>query len=171
MDFLETPRLFCRLFRLEDAPDLFRFESNPDVVRYIRPPVSDPLQSKNRIVQEIAYAALHEGLGLFACFEKASNSYIGLVKMKHVENTDAIEVGYGFIPEAWGKGYATEVTQKAIEYLQQNFANRPIVAFISPENLPSRRVLEKLGMVEVQNAYQGHEDAVVFGILEHAKSS
>jgi RimJ/RimL family protein N-acetyltransferase len=79
-----------------------------------------------------------------------------------MNHTDAIEVGYAFLPEAWGKGYATEITQKAIEYLNQNFKEREIVAFIQADNLNSRRVLEKSGMTEVENIYKGHENALVF---------
>lgn len=160
--FLESLRLFLRLFQETDVNDLFRIEGNPDVMAYIRKPVTDPSQSLARIRQEAVYAIENEGLGLFACFEKATNSYIGLVKIKHIENTEDIEVGYGFIPEAWGKGYATEITLRVIEYLQKTFPKRKIIAFIQKENTNSQRVLEKVGMMEVENIYEGHNDAVVF---------
>lgn len=160
--FLESSRLYLRLFQESDVNDLFRTEGNPDVMAFIRKPVADPSRSLARIRQEAVYAATNDGLGLFACFEKATDSYIGLAKIKHIDNTDAIEVGYAFLPEAWGKGYATEITKKAIEYLKQNFRERKIVAFIHPNNLNSRRVLEKAGMIEVENTYEGHENALVF---------
>ncbi len=162
MPFLETQRLYLRLFQESDAHDLFRIESNPEVMAFIRKPVTELSQSLGRIRQEAIYAAANEGLGLFACFEKATDTYIGLVKIKHIDNTDAIEVGYAFLPEAWGKGYATEITQKAIEYLKQNFKERKIVAFIQADNLNSRRVLEKTGMTEAEITYESHENAVVF---------
>jgi [ribosomal protein S5]-alanine N-acetyltransferase len=160
--FLESSRLYLRHFQESDVNDLFRTEGNPDVMAFIRKPVAEPSQSLARIRQETVYAAENEGLGLFACFEKATDTYLGLVKIKHIDNTDAIEVGYAFLPEAWGKGYATEITQKAIEYLNQNFKEREIVAFIQADNLNSRRVLEKSGMTEVENIYKGHENALVF---------
>lgn len=163
--FLESSRLYLRHFKESDVNDLFRTEGNPDVMAFIRKPVSHPSQSLARIRQETAYAAENKGLGLFACFEKATDSYLGLVKIKHIDNTNAIEVGYAFLPEAWEKGYATEITQKAIEYLNRNFKERKIVAFIQADNLNSRRVLEKAGMAEVENTYEGHEDAVVFELI------
>lgn len=162
LPFLESSRLYLRLFQENDVNELFRTEGNPDVMAFIRKPVAAPSQSLARIRQETVYASENEGLGLFACFEKATDSYIGLVKIKHIDSTEAIEVGYAFLPEAWGKGYATEITQKVIQYLQQGFAGRPIVAFIHPDNLNSRRVLEKAGMIEVENTYEGHENALVF---------
>ncbi len=73
-----------------------------------------------------------------------------------------IEVGYGFVPEAWGKGYATEITQKAIEYLQLNFKGRKIIAFVQDENTASKHVLEKAGMKKVDKGYEGRADAMVF---------
>lgn len=48
------------------------------------------------------------------------HSYVSLVKIKHVENTYAIEV-YGFVPEAWGKGYAIEVRRAAMEQPSNKF--------------------------------------------------
>lgn len=162
MPFLATQRLYLRLFEVSDAHDLFRIESNPDVMAFIRKPVTELSQSLGRIRQEAIYAAANEGLGLFACFEKANDTYIGLVKIKHIDDTDDIEVGYAFLPEAWGKGYATEITQKAIEYLQQNFEGRKIVAFVQNENTSSKHVLEKVGMKKVDAEYEGRADAVVY---------
>jgi [ribosomal protein S5]-alanine N-acetyltransferase len=160
--FLETQRLYLRLFGEDDVQNLFRIEGSAVVMAYIRKPVTDPAQSLGRIRQEAVYAAAHEGLGLFACFEKATDTYIGLVKIKHIDDTDDIEVGYGFVPEAWGKGYATEITQKAIEYLQQNFKGRKIIAFVQEENTASKHVLEKVGMKKADVGYEGRADAVVY---------
>ncbi|MFN8346088.1 MAG: GNAT family N-acetyltransferase [Spirosomataceae bacterium] len=160
--FLESSRLYLRLFQESDVQDLFRTEGNPDVMAFIRTPVTDPSRSLDRIKQEALYTAENKGLGLFACFEKNTNHYLGLVKLKHIENTEAIEIGYAFLPEAWGKGYATEITKNLIEYLQQNFTGRSIVAFIHPDNFNSRRVLEKAGMTETTTIYEGHENAAVF---------
>lgn len=162
MFYLETPRLVLRLFQESDAADLFRIEGNPDVMRYIRPPAVDASQSLARIQQEIIYNQSYPGLGLCACFEKENETYIGLAKIKHIDPTDDIEVGYAFVPEAWGKGYATELTKAAIEYLQTNFASRRIIAFIQAENANSRKVLEKSGMKEITSVYPGREEAVVF---------
>lgn len=165
MLYLETPRLYFRIFQPEDATDLFRIEGDADVMRFIRTPTADISHSHQRIANELAYAAENEGLGLCACYEKESGTFVGLVKIKHVENTDAIEVGYGFVPEAWGKGYATEVTRASIEHLQTNFTGRPIIAFIHPNHHSSRHVLEKAGMKQVTTVFEGHEDAVVFAFM------
>lgn len=160
--FLETQRLYLRLFGEDDVQNLFRIEGSAEVMAYIRKPVTDPVQSLGRIRQEALYAAANEGLGLFACFEKAAGAYIGLVKIKHIDDTDDIEVGYGFVPEAWGKGYATEITKKVIEYLQLNFKGRKIIAFVQDENTASKHVLEKVGMKRLDKGYEGRADAVVY---------
>ncbi|WP_428666841.1 GNAT family N-acetyltransferase [Runella sp.] len=164
--FLETQRLYIRLFRESDVNDLFRTEGDPKVMAFIRKPAADPSQSLGRIRQEIIYATANQGLGLFACFEKATDTYIGLVKIKHIEDTEAIEVGYAFLPEAWGKGYATEITKRAIEYLQRNFEGRKIVAFIQDGNTGSKHVLEKVGMTQVETKYENHKEALVFELIQ-----
>jgi RimJ/RimL family protein N-acetyltransferase len=62
------------------------------------------------------------------------------------------EVGYAFLPKAWGKGYATEALKAFVEaYLQPKkfwnprFEKVYLHGVTGGENLRSRRVLEKAG--------------------------
>lgn len=61
-----------------------------------------------------------------------------------------VEVGYYFDPTSWGQGYATELTTTCIS-LADNVLQLPEVrAFARPENIGSRRVLEKAGFEVVR---------------------
>lgn len=57
-----------------------------------------------------------------------------------------IEVGYIFKKSAWGKGYATEVCRRLIEFGFANTTLEEIVASTDAENYASQRVLVKSGM-------------------------
>ena len=57
-----------------------------------------------------------------------------------------IEVYYGISKEHWNKGYATEASRKMLEFGLNEVGLERIVAVVEPQNKPSIRVAEKLGM-------------------------
>ncbi|KAJ3479156.1 hypothetical protein NLG97_g8390 [Lecanicillium saksenae] len=67
----------------------------------------------------------------------------------------AVELGYLFLPETWGQGFATESVQAVLDIYRRDIAPshalfpREIQANALAENAGSRRVLEKTGFKEV----------------------
>ncbi|SEK25191.1 GNAT family N-acetyltransferase [Paenibacillus sp. OK003] len=57
-------------------------------------------------------------------------------------------IGYKLTPEYWHQGIMTEVVEKVIEYGFNNLGLNRIEAFVEPENVGSRKVLEKIGFRE-----------------------
>lgn len=57
-----------------------------------------------------------------------------------------LELGYHFAAQAWGRGYATEAARACLALGFRHTAASKIIALIRPENLPSRRVAQRLGM-------------------------
>jgi RimJ/RimL family protein N-acetyltransferase len=57
-----------------------------------------------------------------------------------------LELGYHFAAHAWGQGYATEAARACLALGFQHTTAPEIIALIRPENLPSRRVGQRLGM-------------------------
>ena len=83
-------------------------------------------------------------------FEKKSQELIGYAGMfPYPFNNNKNEYDFGYIlkQEAWGKGYATELSLGQIAKIKESFSNPSIVATAHPENSASKRVLEKVGMV------------------------
>jgi RimJ/RimL family protein N-acetyltransferase len=84
------------------------------------------------------------------------NGYCGLVELRVIEDLEngyycrdgEIELLYHLDPKVWGKGYATEAASGAIDYVK-SLKNAVISAEVKKTNLGSKRVLEKLGMVEL----------------------
>lgn len=65
-----------------------------------------------------------------------------------MKNHYKAEIGYELTPEYWRQGYMTEVIQKIIEFGFNNLGLNRIEAFVEPENVGSRKVLEKIGLSE-----------------------
>ena len=62
-----------------------------------------------------------------------------------VEGRDEVEVGYGFVPEYWGRGFATELARESVRVGFNELRLPNMVSFTLPTNLASRRVMEKAG--------------------------
>ena len=60
--------------------------------------------------------------------------------------TPAVEVGWRLARAHWGRGYATEGARAAVAFGFGDVGLDEIVSMTTPSNLPSRRVMEKLGM-------------------------
>lgn len=70
-----------------------------------------------------------------------------------------------FVPEAWGRGYASEVARYAVQWAASTHPGLPVLARTRPGNIASRHVAEAVGLVlqpDLQ-AYDGHGPMVVFG--------
>ena len=98
------------------------------------------------------------GFGLWAVELRAKREMIGVAGLTHLADGPEIEVGYRFLREHWGKGFATEAAQASIEFGLGELRLERIVAVTLPTNRPSQNVMEKCGMtfVGVMHVY-GHE--------------
>ena len=71
----------------------------------------------------------------------------GLVQGPDLPDAE-IEVGYILKPSAWGKGYATEICRRLLEFAFTDSPMKEVVACIDDRNSASRNVLLKSGMEE-----------------------
>ncbi|MHB8189793.1 MAG: GNAT family N-acetyltransferase [Ferrimicrobium sp.] len=59
-----------------------------------------------------------------------------------------VEIGYGIVPSHQHRGYATEAAQALLSFIRGRLDVTTVIATTDPSNLPSQRVLEKLGFTE-----------------------
>ncbi len=60
--------------------------------------------------------------------------------------TPCVEIGWRLAAEHWGRGYATEGAHAALAFGFDTLGLDEIVSFTTAGNLPSRRVMKRLGM-------------------------
>jgi [ribosomal protein S5]-alanine N-acetyltransferase len=85
------------------------------------------------------------GWGVWFVIEKETGRIIGDIGFKGKPVDQTVEIGYGIIPSAQGRGYATEGVNKIIEWaLSTNLASHVVAECIN-DNIASVKVLEKLG--------------------------
>ena len=102
---------------------------------------------KNLIKQDFIKST-HDKIG-FWCVTPTSEDVIigisGLLKCDYLNN-DNYEFGFILNENYWGKGLATEIGQFWLEYAKNQMNLTELIATVSPENIASRKVLEKLNM-------------------------
>lgn len=141
---LKTPRLEIRKMSGEDTGAVFEMRSDPEVMRYIREPQG--WGETASWVDLISSKWESERLGFCALIEEASGKFAGWAGLWKLKETGEIEVGYGIAKEFWGRGYASEAAAAFLRYGFIGLGLEKIVAVAMPENLASRRVMEKIGM-------------------------
>ncbi len=157
---LETQRLLLRPLTLDDAPAYWPLVSLPDVLRYTG---EQPLTSLEEVRQLLLARPLRDyavhGFGRMACIEKRSGRLVGWSGLKRVDELDEVDIGYRFLPECWGKGYATESSRALMQQGINDHRLQRVVALVEPANAASQRVLKKLGLTfERQIQLDGSSD-------------
>lgn len=128
--------------------DLF---SSPEVGTYIGGPQpreqldrampSTPGQREGFFVVELGGAMI----GMVA-FDRRDAQHPGHVR----PDADEAQLGYMFLPHAWGCGYATEACAAAMRWFASVLPGEPVVLCAQTANDPSLRVAAKLGFTEVE---------------------
>ncbi|MCS2150939.1 GNAT family N-acetyltransferase [Scandinavium manionii] len=99
---------------------------------------------ERRIIKTEAY-----GFNDWAIMKKEKPEHIigfGGVFVSEFNGKVTNTLGYRFEPDAWGKGYATELSKRAIRYGFDEIGLQEIVGVVRDNHLASRRVLEKAGL-------------------------
>ena len=82
--------------------------------------------------------------GYYTIRTKPDGHFIGLAKLVSTKEDEA-EAGYMLLPEYWGKGFGTLISQSLIRHSEGIESLKNLIAIIDPENQASKRILEKGG--------------------------
>jgi RimJ/RimL family protein N-acetyltransferase len=121
-------------------------------------------RTPDEVALGIAAQAAHwdaHGFGYWTFFDRASGAPLarGGLSRAHVGGRHEVEVGWAVSPARWGEGLATELGEAALAVAFGPLALADVVAYTLPDNLASRRVMEKLGFAyerDVQHAALAH---------------
>lgn len=145
-----TERLILRKLTPEDLDDMFLLDSNPDVVKYVGIKPLTKKEESLKMIENLINQYKKNGTARLAVIEKESNRFIGWSGIKLL--TDEIngfknvyELGYRFLPEFWGKGYATESALASLDLGFNQLNADKIYAYADIENENSHKILTKLG--------------------------
>ena len=79
---------------------------------------------------------------------------------QQIDGVTDVEVGYHVRAELQGHGYATEAAAACHAYARDVLGVRRLIAIIHPDNVPSQRVAEKIGLAFERDHFSGAIDAL-----------
>ena len=144
---LETERLRLRPYTFNDLDDLFEILGDPDTMTYYPEPYSRD-RTMGWIEDNVKRYEM-DGFGLWAMEMKETGDFVGDCgpAVREVERQREIEIGWHVHRALWNRGLATEAAAACRDHCFGALGLKRVISLIRPENLPSRRVAEKIGMV------------------------
>ena len=145
---LTTARLCLREWHDEDLDPFAALNADPEVMEHFVSPLSRV--ASDELVDRLVARWAADGLGLWAVERLADGRFLGFAGLSRHDFDapflPAIEVGWRFAREAWGRGYATEAAEMALRHGFERAGLQEILSWTTVANSRSRRVMERLGM-------------------------
>lgn len=145
----ESERVTVRQFTLDDAEFVIELLNDDSFIRYIADKkVRTIVDAENYLKSGplASYAKIGFGLSLVMLTEsKTPIGMCGLLKRDELEFPD---LGYAFLPQYCGKGYALEAAKAVLkEGMKRHFLSR-VLAVTLPHNQHSNRLLQQAGFTQ-----------------------
>jgi RimJ/RimL family protein N-acetyltransferase len=152
---LETTRTRLTTWLPDDLHELRALHSDPRAMRYMRSGVEDPARTSARLAAFLREQA-ERGWTKWRV-EDRSGRMLGRAGFNLSADGRRRELGYVLAPVAWGRGLGTELAVALVRWHRRHLdgLDPALQAWAFPENVGSRRVLEKCGFVpdEDRDAY------------------
>ena len=160
MFILETERLTLRHLSPEtDVEFILRLLNEPSFLQYIGDKKVRTLDDARAYIRNGPAKSYEEnGFGLYRVGLKANEHAIGICGLIKRDGLPEPDIGFAFLPEYWNKGYAHESAAEVMRYARDVLRLDRILAITSPDNEPSARLLEKIGL-RFQRLIRLSEDA------------
>ena len=153
MLMIETERISMRDYRDDEFELMNVVLSNPQVMRYAYMDTLDtPEKSKKYFGDILENGRKTEGRTLYECpvFLKSTGELAGYggIMIKSLRPEGGIgEIGYFFLPEYWGKGFATELAKSLTRFCFEKLKLHKVTATCNVRNHASEHVMQKCGMI------------------------
>jgi [ribosomal protein S5]-alanine N-acetyltransferase len=142
--FLNSERLGFRWWGADDLSLAQELWGDLEVTKYFGGPFSQD-EVRKRFKHERARRMVH-GFQYWIIELLATGEFVGVCGLRPWRPAeDIIELGFHLLAKFWGQGFATEAARAVIPYAFATFAPKKLIAGHHPENVNSKKVLDKLG--------------------------
>lgn len=139
---LRTKRLIFREWQEEDYPQFSAFYEVKENARFVGG-VKTAEESWRLMATYLGHYRL-KGYSYLAVETIAEQALIGTIGLWNSASWPEPELGYWLLPEAQGKGYASEAGLAVVQYARQ-IKLPSLVSYIDPANEPSKKLAQRLG--------------------------
>lgn len=150
-----TGRLTLSPLDTSDAPFILVLLNDPDWLKHIGNRDVNNLEDARGYIQLGPQNMYKQGLGLLKV--SAGGQAIGLCGLLQRTYLSCPDIGYAFLPEGRGHGYAREAARAVKDAFVVRYPDCPLAGLVSPDNHRSIGVLTSLGMSFRQAFVAPHE--------------
>jgi RimJ/RimL family protein N-acetyltransferase len=155
----ETERLRLRRLTVEDAEFVLRLASEPSFLEHIGDKGLRTLEDAERFLRDGYWTCQDKpGYGQFLVELKGSGAPVGVCGLLYREKLRVSDIGFALLPEYWGSGLAFEAASAVLRYGSEELGVERIVGLTTTDNLPSIKLLEKLGMKHERTVKMAEDD-------------
>lgn len=140
MTELRTERLTLTPVTLDDDAFVLELLNDPGWLKNIGD------RGVRTIEEARTYITDRFGKSLWLVVRDAGGERLGMCGLVDRDGLDHPDIGYAYLERHSGKGYATEAARVVLRHAQEVLGLKTILAITAPENTPSQRVLEKIGL-------------------------
>lgn len=156
---IETERLFLRQYTLKDAAFIYKLMNSDGWLQNIgQRNIHTVADAEAYMIKNYISSYEKNGYGPFLVILKENGKSIGSAGLYKRENLDHPDVGFAFLPEYFNKGYAFEAANAVMHFASEELKIKTIVGITLPKNLPSIKLLEKLGLIEISTFRMKDDD-------------
>jgi RimJ/RimL family protein N-acetyltransferase len=141
---IETERLRLRAFQSGDLEPYAEMYADDRFVRYL----GGRMLTREQVWENMAVILGHWsllGYGVWAIEQLGTGALVGRAGLLNLPGWPDVEVCWALSPGFWGKGYATEAAQAAIDWAFGEARVRRLISLIDPDNKRSEAVALRLG--------------------------
>jgi RimJ/RimL family protein N-acetyltransferase len=144
---LRTERLRLRHMSEGDAAFMLGLLNDPAWIRFIGDRgVRTEDQARDYIRAGPADMVRRLGFGFYVVELNESGCPVGVCGLAKRDFLEDVDIGYAFLPQHWGQGYAFEAARGVLAHAKHDIGLKRIVATVRAENVASIKLLEKLGL-------------------------
>lgn len=143
---ITTARLRLQPLSHADLEPLLELWTEPGVTRFL---FDDQIISREQVTTEIIDSIKRfetDGCGLWGARLRQETGLIGFCGYRFFHDPPQLQLIYGFHPDLWSKGLATEAARTMIGFGFERLGLECVVASADAPNTASLRVMERAGM-------------------------
>lgn len=143
----ETDRLILKPTSIEDAAFILDVMNTPKWIKYIGDRKVYTLEAAGQYIKDkMLPQYLRLGYSNNTVIRKSDGVKIGSCGLYDRAGLAGVDIGFAFLPDYEGQGYAYEAAQKIKSLAIEEWGIKKISAITTQDNLSSQRLLDKLGL-------------------------